>query len=252
MFVFLSWSKPRSQQVAAALSDWLPDVLQEVNPWMSKKDIGAGERWSQEIAGKLEEVSFGISCVTSENVDEPWLNFEAGACSKRVKEARLVPYLFEMKPTDVTGPLAQFQAKEATKEGTLELVEELNQALGEKALPAERLRRAFEKNWSDLDKKLSEISSEGAAHRRKRDHREILEEVLQRVRSIERLQKRLPSDVVLRSSIVAHDLGKYSKPFQRFLDLEGARAAEPTSFEKLRREARALGLLDEDDEGNTE
>ncbi len=257
MLVFLSWSKPRSQQVAAALKDWLPDVLQEVDPWMSKMDIAAGERWSQEIAGKLEEVSFGICCVTPENVHEPWINFEAGACAKRVKESRLVPYLFEMKPTDVTGPLSQFQMKVATKQGTLELVEALNRALGEKALSQERLTRAFDRNWPALEEALSKVQPEESDRTPKRDQREILEEVLQHVRNIDRSQKRFPEEVrsVMRSqrprlgSVAGLSLGS-SNFAQRLLDLEDV--AKPIASERFRREARALGIVldDSDKKGN--
>jgi hypothetical protein len=46
--VFLTWSGPRSRQVAEALKKWLPGVVQQCQPWMSK-DIAAGKRW-QSIA----------------------------------------------------------------------------------------------------------------------------------------------------------------------------------------------------------
>jgi hypothetical protein len=57
---------------------------------MSKEDIEAGQRWSVEIESHLDASAIGIICVTPENQSEPWLNFEAGAISKKVGTERLV------------------------------------------------------------------------------------------------------------------------------------------------------------------
>ncbi len=79
MRVFLSWSGGRSQYVAQCLYDWLPDVIQALAPWMSEEDIHMGTRWNAEMAGILEEVAVGIVCLTPENQERRWINFEAGA-----------------------------------------------------------------------------------------------------------------------------------------------------------------------------
>jgi hypothetical protein len=46
MRVFISWSQERSRIVARALYDWLPAIIQSLEPWMSSADIGAGVQWS--------------------------------------------------------------------------------------------------------------------------------------------------------------------------------------------------------------
>jgi hypothetical protein len=111
MKVFLSWSRDRSKSVATALEQWIPDVLQEVEPWISS-DIGAGQRWNREIDKELSKTDFGILCLTRENLQERWILFEAGALAKRVGEdARVVPYLIDdLRPEDLKPPLGLFQA----------------------------------------------------------------------------------------------------------------------------------------------
>jgi hypothetical protein len=84
--IFLSWSGLRSNALAKALREWLKSVIVTIDPWMSEEDIEKGQRWSTEIAKRLSNCKFGIICVTRENVGKPWLNFEAGAISKTVRE----------------------------------------------------------------------------------------------------------------------------------------------------------------------
>ena len=73
MQVFISWSGVRSKEVAVAIADWLSQVIQAVDPWISS-DIDKGARWSPEIAGRLEESKVGIVCLTKENLDNRWIS----------------------------------------------------------------------------------------------------------------------------------------------------------------------------------
>ncbi|RWR47594.1 toll/interleukin-1 receptor domain-containing protein [Sinirhodobacter ferrireducens] len=111
MKVFISWSGTRSRAVATALKDWLPIILEGIEPWVSDKDISAGERWAQSVAGELEAANFGIICITPENLNADWILFESGALSKSMQDARVIPLLFDLDFSDISGPLAQFQAK---------------------------------------------------------------------------------------------------------------------------------------------
>lgn len=49
MEIFLSWSGLRSQEVAKSLREWLPKVIQSLEPWISASDIDKGSRWLKEI-----------------------------------------------------------------------------------------------------------------------------------------------------------------------------------------------------------
>jgi len=97
---------------------------------MSSSSIDPGARWSSELSAALRDLQFGIICLTPDNLNEPWIHFEAGALSKTIVESYVVPYLFSFPPTQLSGPLAQFQAVQADRPGTLKLVELINSALG--------------------------------------------------------------------------------------------------------------------------
>src|SRR3954453_6077844 len=117
MRVFLSWSGTRSRMPAAALREWLPGVLQFVRPWMSAVDMQTGTRWNADLAKELELAQVGIICVTSDNQSAPWMLFEAGALLKIVDSSNVIPYLLNLGPGEVEGPLVQFQAAIANREG---------------------------------------------------------------------------------------------------------------------------------------
>jgi hypothetical protein len=121
MKVFISWSGQRSKLIAEALREWLPLVIQSLQPWMSAADIDKGAKWSTEISRELEQADFGVSCVTPENLNEPWLLFEAGALSKK-DGARVCTYLWELEAAAVPQPLGQFQATKCNKADTERLV----------------------------------------------------------------------------------------------------------------------------------
>jgi hypothetical protein len=143
MKVFVSWSGERSQALAQALRDRLPLVLHFVEPWLSQSDIEPGERWVSEVSKELGVSNFGIICVTRENTESPWILFEAGALAKSMQQGRVIPLLFDVEFKDITGPLAQFQAKKVDKQGLSELVGSINR-LSEHAVPETRLIQLFE------------------------------------------------------------------------------------------------------------
>jgi hypothetical protein len=126
MKVFISWSGDISHTVAIALRDWLPSVLQSVEPYVSSEDIEKGARWSVEIGQQLEETSFGILYVTPRNLNSPWLNFEAGALSKSLDTSRVSPFLLGIKTVELVGPLAQFQATLPRIDDVERLVKSIN------------------------------------------------------------------------------------------------------------------------------
>ena len=185
MKVFISWSGERSRALAEVLRKWLPAVIQAVQPYYSPDDIVKGARWNTEIAKELESSRVGLICVTPENLDAPWLMFEAGALSKLGK-SQVCPILFGVDPTDIKGPLVQFQAAKFEKDDILSVVRMINKELPDSGLADDVLDDVFEMWWPKLEKNVQELVErfEEPPSPRPRPQRDLLEEVLELTRSL--------------------------------------------------------------------
>jgi hypothetical protein len=186
MKVFISWSGDQSKEAARVLKEWLPAVIQAVRPYFSPVDIEKGARWSSEIAKELGQSGVGIICLTKGNLTAPWIMFEAGALATSMEKSRVVPLLLGVDPSELSGPLAQFQASGFNKEEMRKLLKSVNSALPDGALETDVLNAVFEKWWPDLESRILSIfdgsKAELPAHKM-RTERELLEEILEIVRS---------------------------------------------------------------------
>ncbi len=178
MKVFISWSGKTSRGVAEALRNWLPDVLQAVEPFVSSYDIGAGDRFPETLQRELAETHVGVLCLTPANHQAPWVLFEAGALAKTfesssqaktpesvslaktLEEGHICPYLINLAPHELKQPLSLYQAKTADKSGTLELLKSINKRLGKGQISDARLEKSFERWWPDLKVSLESIEVE--------------------------------------------------------------------------------------------
>lgn len=193
MKVFISWSGERSHALADALHDWMPLVLHYVEPWLSQADIEAGQRWADQVAKELEACNFGILCVTHENVSSPWVLFEAGALAKSMQGSRVIPLLLGLEFRDITGPLAQFQAKKIDRTGLFEVIQSLNQS-SQHPVPEARVTQLFDALWPDLEKKVAAIPSLAIPAKHSRPQPEILEELVTSVRTLESKFREMADD----------------------------------------------------------
>ena len=187
MKIFISWSGNASRAVAVALRQWLPSVLQTVQPYVSSEDIEKGARWSSEIAQQLTDTSFGVICVTKDNVGSPWINFEAGALSKSIDTSRVSPFLLDLRPADLVGPLSQFQATLPQLDDLTRLIRSIN-SFTEPQVDETRLSRSVEMWWPELEEQLKAIRSEGplAEAEPQRESPDMLKELLEITRGIQR------------------------------------------------------------------
>lgn len=159
MKVFISWSGTKSQEVAKILKQWIPCVIQSVEPYFSSADIDKGARWSTDIAKELQDASFGILCVTKDNLTSSWLNFEAGALSKSIEQSKVCPFLVDLKPSDIqNSPILQFQMASATKDDVFKLFKSINSNLGDANLSEDVLSTTFDTFWPRIQENLKAVS----------------------------------------------------------------------------------------------
>ena len=195
MKVFISWSGSRSKALATALRDWLPLVLQYAKPWVSDKDIGAGDRWAQSIAGELETSNFGIICITPENLGSEWVLFEAGALSKSMLDAKVIPLLFGLELSDLSGPLSQFQAQKAEEAGIMEIIRAINKVADGKT-SEDIVNRLVPQLWPALQGELQKIPDTQPSEKHMRPQHEILEELVTGVRGLNARMTAFDPDVM--------------------------------------------------------
>src|SRR5262245_47965634 len=149
MKIFISWSGNQSLLLAKALREWLPFVFQGIEaPFVSDKDIAAGEFWPERLSTVLESHDFGIVCLTKTGLIKPYVMFESGALAKRVGQAKLIPVLCGLTPGDLVGiPLGLYQCVSLDQEGILRLVESINASRGDKKLTQPVLDKSFKMLW---------------------------------------------------------------------------------------------------------
>ena len=218
MRVFLSWSGDVSHKVALILHNWLPEVIQQIEPYMASEDIAKGARWGADIAQELEAASFGILCLTKESMNEPWLNFEAGALSKSVNNSNVCPFLFGVEKAEIVEPLRQFQAVSETKDDIKKLIHSLNEKC-ENRLADPRLNSAFEQWYPNLidrlgelsDKQPDDVQSGEQTHEEVSKEARMLEELLEMSRSNLYQMNKQRMEFITRFKGIRKELGQVNR-----------------------------------------
>lgn len=186
MKIFISWSGEKSKEIAEYLKKWIEQIIQSAEPWISV-DIDKGKKWNQEISHNLEESKVGILCVTRDNINAPWMLFEAGAISKSA-DSYVCTFLIDLSPTDLTGPLSIFQATKFNKEDVFKLLTTINQIihkLESKSLSIDNLKSLFDVFYPKLEQEIRSILNRNSKEDEKviRTDRELLEETVQILRT---------------------------------------------------------------------
>lgn len=183
--VFISWSGERSRVVAQKLREWLPRVIQAAKPWMSDADIEKGARGLNELTKQLSAIEVGVACLSTDNLEVPWVLFEAGALSKAIGDtSRLCTYLLDgLEPEDIKAPLGMFQATKATKEDTRKLIQTINDSVSNEPLREEDLDAIFEAMWPSLEETIKSLPLVEPSKATRRNTNDMIAEILELVRA---------------------------------------------------------------------
>jgi len=154
--VFISWSGNRSEAVAKALKNLIESVLPDVEGWLSSENLTPGTLWTPALLSQIARASYGILCLTSENVDRPWILFEAGGLSASIQGRSVCPYLLDLSPPNLKQPLSLLNTVAANKDGTFALLRAINrQRKGATPFSDGYLRGIFCKFWPIFDRELN-------------------------------------------------------------------------------------------------
>ncbi len=165
MNVFLGWSGELSHKVALLFRDWLPRVIQAVEPFVSDRDIPKGTEGKEELKKQLKNASFGILCITKDNVDAQWICYEAGAMA----DIPVSPFLLDVDSSGVPAPLFGLQYTVNDETDVNQLVRDINSANSTNSLGKMQLNEAFECHWPQLRDGLSVLLKQSLLSSSQRD-----------------------------------------------------------------------------------
>lgn len=258
MQIFISWAQERSKQIGEAFSEFLPLLMEEVEPFFSPEDIAKGSRWLPDLSQKLETISMGILCITPESTDSHWLMFEAGALSKSVTSTRVFPVLFGIESSDLPSPLAQFQSSIFRKEEIFKMVQEINRSCSApRSDPT--LLKAFDLAWPGFEQNITEIMTINSSKKiQKVKDTEKISEILDLVRLIQRenitsritpkIMNKTQAELVSNMAVLMMKLDKFSNldESQNLVIYHGLRSLyQVTSKAGFPKTTSALDLLAE-------
>lgn len=166
MKVFISWSGGLSQKIAEELKRWLQHCIQSLEVFYSAEDIEKGDTWSSKISEELSDTNFGIVCLTQENVNAPWIHFEAGAISKML-DSKVATLTIDVNFSEVKGPLTKFQVTKFEKDDMLKLLQSINSSM-DIPLKDQVLNDSFEAFWNKFYENVSEIINADSSKNKKK------------------------------------------------------------------------------------
>jgi anti-anti-sigma regulatory factor len=153
MNIFLSWSGSRSGRAARALKHWVEVELAPLTAWASHEDLEPGVRWNRTLHEQLKGAVAGVLLVTRENLQSPWLLYEAGCLAIATSSHRIIPYLIDVFESQLPSPLKQFQCVPSSRDGAWLLIRELLKYVEPPRFEAD-VRRRFDATWEVLGRQL--------------------------------------------------------------------------------------------------
>jgi len=156
MNIFFSYSGARSKEVAEAFAAFVQFIFRDINALGINTDIAKGDSWRNLLQDSASQAELAIVFVTSENIEKPWLNYEMGFLIEKLKY--VIPLLVDLKPSDLKGPLSQFQACTVSKDEIYKLVKQIHKLGYKKKIETSLLNELFNKHWPVFLEKIKRLN----------------------------------------------------------------------------------------------
>ena len=219
MHVFISWSGQKSMAYAEELKRLSQNCIQSIDVFCSSTDIHNGDNWVSVLFEQLGNTKYGIVCVTKENMNSPWINFEAGAIANKL-ENKITTLLIDNSNVDPSQPLSLYQATRLDKKSLQNMIISINETL-ESKIDRNRILESFEHFYDIFEGNTDSFSFE---QKNSEDYYKILKEILQIVKSndvlLNEIDRVLPSICEEVENIKSTDFkDKYNKICDKFFNL---------------------------------
>jgi hypothetical protein len=168
--IFISYSKQVTHDVAKVIEELIyaiyPKGSSNVDVFLSSKRIKAGA-FKDQILDAMKNAKFAISILSPENINAPWLMFEAGALTMAVEQngGKFMPYLFcrhasKREATIDDLQYAQYQKDYKENQNQLFiLLQNLNASLSKSNQVDElQINSKINDHWDSISKRLDVIA----------------------------------------------------------------------------------------------
>jgi predicted nucleotide-binding protein len=153
MRVYLSWSGQLSHTVANLLRDWLPEVLETVEPWLASADATSEERDYSK-----SEYDVIIPCVTRDNTEALGNAIPIGAIYQLPSDdfPAVMVVLVGVKLSDLSGIIRMFDSAGLSEKGMQTLLGALNERA---EIPIDPLacKTRVHMLWPRLERSLADL-----------------------------------------------------------------------------------------------
>lgn len=150
--IFISWSGKNSKDFAICLKRIIETQIfpgTDLECFVSDLNIVSGTDWWTKIKGELKSCRLGIFCITKENINAPWIYYEAGALAAR--EVPTIPLLIGCNTRSLSGsPLQGKQCVSFDNQSKfIKMIEDIN-TLFDNPLPQQLIPKIAEDAYHQL------------------------------------------------------------------------------------------------------
>ncbi|OII28856.1 hypothetical protein BIV03_00975 [Curtobacterium sp. MCBA15_016] len=239
MKIFISWSGSSEQAVAEALQSTLTELCaSDVEVFVSSRSISKGANGIAVIEANLDSSAFGIVLVSKKNQSAAWLNYEAGWLASTL-DRPVATICLDLRPSDITSPLAPRQATQFSDPADMETLLREIVRVANPSMNDRTFATLLASVWPTIRDSWKPRDGDGETTD-PRSERDMLSELVERVRAIEAQQLADATSPMFDRAIAARYPSNSFKAKERRRSMEVAHASA----------ARLTQLVDEASAGN--